>query len=65
VLVSLYQDSFVSKTVGWNKRSGSTMHAVKTLIQVKMTQVRNVFLNGQGNVGEFMQDFYFLNLQKH
>ncbi len=29
-----------------------------------MTQVRNVFLNGQGNADEFMQDFYSLNRQK-
>ncbi len=54
----------LSLRVGWNKRSGSTMYVVKTFIPVKMMQVRNVFLNGQGNVSEFTQDFYSLNRQK-
>ncbi len=39
--------------------------AFKTIVKVKMTQVRQVFLNGQGQVGEFMRDFYLLSRQKH
>jgi len=33
--------------------------------QVKMKDVRNIFLSAQGNVGEFIRDFYLLSRKKH
>lgn len=39
--------------------------AFKTFVRVKVKAVRNIFLNAQGHVGEFMQDFYALSRKKH
>jgi len=39
--------------------------AFKTFVQVKMKDVRNIFLNAQGNIDEFMRDFYLLSRKKH
>ncbi len=30
-----------------------------------MTQVRNIFLHAQGNVGEFIRNFYLLSRKKY
>ena len=39
--------------------------AFKTFVDVKLKQVRQVFLNGQGDVSEFMEDLYLLSRKKH
>lgn len=39
--------------------------AFKTFIHVKMAEARDVFLNGQGDIGEFMLNFYALSRKKH
>jgi hypothetical protein len=39
--------------------------AFKTFINVKIIEVRDVFLNGQGNIEEFMKNFYALSRKHH
>ena len=39
--------------------------AFKTFVCVKLVEVRNIFLNHQGDAGEFMDNFYSLSRQKH
>ena len=39
--------------------------AFKTFVQVKITQVRDICLNDQGDLGEFMRHFYLLSRKKH
>ena len=39
--------------------------AFKTFISIKIIEVRNVFLNGQGNIEEFMKNFYALSRKHH
>ncbi len=39
--------------------------AFKTFISVKIVEVRNIFLNGQGNIEEFMKNFYALSRKHH
>lgn len=39
--------------------------AFKTFVRVKLGDVRDIFLNGQGDIGEFMRDFYALSRKNH
>jgi hypothetical protein len=39
--------------------------AFKTFISIKIIEVRNIFLNGQGNIEEFMKNFYALSRKHH
>ncbi len=39
--------------------------AFKTFVRVNMAEARNVFLNHQGSVDEFMRNFYLLSRKKH
>lgn len=39
--------------------------AFKTFIRIKVVEVRNVFLNGEGNMSEFMYNFYALSRRNH
>ena len=39
--------------------------AFKTFISIKIIEVRNIFLNGQGNIDEFMKNFYALSRKHH
>jgi hypothetical protein len=39
--------------------------AFKTFIRVKIATVRNVFLNGGGDMTEFMRNFYVLSRKNH
>jgi len=43
----------------------SFYNAFKTFVHVKMAEAREVFLKGQGDIGEFMLNFYALSRKKH
>ena len=39
--------------------------AFKTFMGIKLVQVRNIFLNGEGDIDEFMRKFYLLSRKHH
>ncbi len=39
--------------------------AFRTYISIKIIEVRNIFLNGQGSIKEFMHNFYALSRKHH
>ena len=43
----------------------SFYNAFKTFVQVKRVEAHDVFLKGQGDIGEFMLNFYALSRKNH
>jgi len=60
VMWKIFQQLYVAEG-----KAMSFYKAFKTFVQSKLKEVRNIFLNGKGHVGEFMRNFYLLSRKKH